>query len=190
MTNISTTISDLPPEQRAIRDKCFHPTGRFVEFKREEIEQSIPDRFEQVVRKYPNRLAIKTKDHELTYDQLNRVANRVARAILAHCGEGQEQVALLLEHDTSVIAAMIGVLKAGKAYVPLDPSYPRKRLAYMLKDSEARLLLTNKINRSLADALSQKVPVIDIEVLDSTSPEENLGWDHDAELLGRLEIDD
>jgi len=183
MTNISTAIPDLPPEQQAIRDKCFHPTGRFVEFKKEEIEQSIPDRFEQIVRKYSNRLAVKTKDHELTYDQLNRVANRVARAILAHCGEGHEQVALLLEHDAPVIAAMIGVLKAGKAYVPLDPSYPRKRLAYMLEDSEARLLLTNQINRSLADALSQKVPVIDIEVLDSTLPEENLGLRRPPESL-------
>ena len=183
MTNISNAISDLPREQRVIRDKCFHPTGRFVEFTKEEIEQSIPNRFEDMVRKYPDRLAVKTSNHALTYDALNKAANRVARAILAHCGEGQEQVALLLEHDAPVIAAMIGVLKAGKAYVPLDPSYPRKRLAYMLEDSEARLLLTNQINRSLADALSQKVPVIDIEVLDSTSPEENLGLRRPPESL-------
>ncbi len=53
MTNISTAISDLPPEQQSIRDKCFHPTGRFVEFKKEEIEQSIPDRFEKQGRLHP-----------------------------------------------------------------------------------------------------------------------------------------
>jgi amino acid adenylation domain-containing protein len=182
MTDLSGNIS-VASRQQSIRAKCFHPSNIFIDFKKEEIEQSIPDRFEQIVRKYPNRLAVKTKDHELTYDQLNRVANRVARAILAHYGKGQEQVALLLEHDAPVIAAMIGVLKAGKVYVPLDPSYPRKRLAYMLEDSEARLLLTNQINRSLADALSQKVPVIDIEVLDSTSPEENLGLRRSPESL-------
>jgi amino acid adenylation domain-containing protein len=170
-------------EQKAIRAKCFHPSGQFVGFKREEIEQSIPDRFELMVRLYPDRLAVKTSSHALTYDALNKAANRVARAIQAHCGEGQEQVALLLEHDAPVIAAMIGVLKAGKVYVPLDPSYPRKRLAYMLEDSGARLLLTNQINRPLADTLSRKVPVIDIEVLDSTLPEENLGFRLSPESL-------
>ena len=61
MMNISTAISDLPPEQRAIRDRCFHPTGKFIEFKKEEIEQSIPDRFEQQVRRYPDRVAVKTR---------------------------------------------------------------------------------------------------------------------------------
>ena len=53
MTNISTAISGLPPEQRAIGDKCLDPTGRFVEFKKEEIEQSIPDRFEKQGRLHP-----------------------------------------------------------------------------------------------------------------------------------------
>jgi amino acid adenylation domain-containing protein len=183
MSFLSEHDHDLPWQQRAIRDTCFHPTGRFVEFKREDIEQSISDRFEQNVRKYPNRLAVKTKDNELTYDQLNRVANQVARAILAHCGEGQEQVALLMEHDAPVIAAMIGVLKAGKVYVPLDPAYPRKRLAYMLEDSEPKLCLTDKTNHSLADALSEKVPVIDIEALDSALPEENLGLRRSPESL-------
>lgn len=52
----------LPPEQEAIRAKCFHPTGAFVEFKREEVEQSIPDRFEQMVRLHPQSLALKSSD--------------------------------------------------------------------------------------------------------------------------------
>ena len=67
MANISTPISDLPPEQQAIRDKCFHPTGGFIEFKKEEIEQSIPDRFEKIVRLYPEQIAVKTDSHVVTY---------------------------------------------------------------------------------------------------------------------------
>ncbi len=47
----------LPPQQQAIRDKCFHPTGTFTEFEKEDVERSIPDRFEEQVRKYPGRLA-------------------------------------------------------------------------------------------------------------------------------------
>ena len=82
MKNLSNRVPNLPPEQQAIRDRCFHPTGIFFEFKKEEIEQSIPDRFEKQVRQYPQRLAIKTRSAELTYDELNQVANRIAWAIL------------------------------------------------------------------------------------------------------------
>src|SRR3989337_270563 len=131
------------PSQEAIRARCFHPSGVFVEFKKEEIEQSIPDRFEQQVAKYPNRIAVKTRNHTLTYDALNKGANRVARAILAQRGDGNEPIALLLENDASMIAGILGVLKAGKIYVPLDPSLPSARLAYILEDSQAALVLTN-----------------------------------------------
>ena len=106
----------LPAEQRRIRDRCYHPTGTFIEFEKDEIEQSIPDRFEQQVCKYPNRLAVKSRSYELTYDELNRTANRLARTILAECGEEQEQIALLLDHDLPIMVAILGVLKAGKVY--------------------------------------------------------------------------
>ena len=53
MGDVAQHIIDLPPEQQAIRAKCFHPTGTFVEFKKEEIEQSIPERFEKIVGLYP-----------------------------------------------------------------------------------------------------------------------------------------
>src|SRR3990167_1064135 len=99
MGDLSTSFPGLPPEQEAIRAKCFHPTGTFVEFKKEEVEQSIPDRFEKIVRMYPDRIAVKTRNHTLTYDALNKAANRVARAILAQSGEGDEPIALLLEND-------------------------------------------------------------------------------------------
>ncbi len=82
------TATELPERQRAIKARCFHPAGTFVEFKKEEIEQSIPDRFEQQVRGYPDRFAVKTESQQPTYDEPNRAANRVAQAILAQRGEG------------------------------------------------------------------------------------------------------
>jgi non-ribosomal peptide synthetase component F len=176
MTDFSGLIADLPPEQQAIRAKCFHPSGTFVEFKKEEIEQSIPDRFEQMVRKYPGRLAVKTRKHELTYGDLNQTANRVARGILARCGEGQEPVALLLENDAPMIAAILGILKAGKMYVPLDPSLPSARLAYVLGDSQAGLVLTNTRNASLAADLAHgEIACMDVDHLDRDLGAENVG---------------
>jgi len=83
----------LPLEQELIRAKCFHPKGNFFEFGQAEIEQSIPERFEKMVGRYPERIAVKIPNHSLTYDELNKAANRVARSILALIGEAEEPVA-------------------------------------------------------------------------------------------------
>jgi hypothetical protein len=72
MSNLFRRIVELPPEQQSIRAKCFHPTGTFVEFKTEEIEQSIAERFEKIVGLYPYRVAVKTTCHSLTYRALNQ----------------------------------------------------------------------------------------------------------------------
>lgn len=161
-------VRGLPPQQEAIRDRCVHPTGKLVEFKAAEVEQSIPERFEQIVGKYPGRIAVKTSNRQFTYEQLNGAANRVARAILAQRGEREESIALLLEHDTPMIVAIIGVLKAGKICVILDPSFPRPRNAYILGDSQVSLLVTDRKNLSLAKELAQdKCLLMNIDDLDA-----------------------
>jgi non-ribosomal peptide synthetase component F len=81
--------SRLPPEQEAIRASCFHPTGTFVEFQKEEVEQSIPEKFEKIVRQYTERIAINTKTQTLTFDVLNKAANHVAWTIYQHFGGGK-----------------------------------------------------------------------------------------------------
>ena len=142
MTAHCNTSANLPVEQRAIRSRCFHPSGTFVAFGAEEIERSIPERFEQMVRKYPERIAVKTPDQVLTYAELNATANRVARAILQHQGEIPGAVGLFFEKGAPLIASMLGVLKAGKFFVLLDLSFPKARTTDVLEDSDANLLLT------------------------------------------------
>ena len=164
-----------------------HPTNAFIRFEKEETEQSIPQRFEQQVSRYPDRLAVKTRNHQLTYAALNKVANRVARALLAQRGEGAESIALLLEHDASMIAAILGVLKAGKVYVPLDPSFPYARNAYILEDSQAGLIMTNNENRSLAESFSEKRhSLIDIDEIDATLSDENVDLSISADNLANI----
>jgi len=176
MGEITKDTPYLPPEQQAIRAKCFHPSGSFVEFDKEEVEQSIPDRFEQMVRRYPERIAVKTKNYTLTYAELNRMANRVARAILARRGEGGEPIALLLEHDAPMVAAILGTLKAGKIFVPLDPSYPQAGLNYLFEDSQAALIVTDNKNLLVAEGLARSVrQLINIDELDSSLSDENIG---------------
>jgi amino acid adenylation domain-containing protein len=156
---------NFPPEQRAIRDKCFHPAGTFVEFKPEEIEQSIPERFEQIVRLHPDRLAIKTAAQSVTYAELNIMSDRLAGAIREHRGNGAEPVALLFEKDTALFAAMLGVLKAGKFFVLLDSSSPKTRIETTLADSLAELLITDGGNSSLAnEAAGARCRVMEYQV--------------------------
>lgn len=140
----------LPPEQEAIWAKCFHPSGMFVEFPIEDVETSIPARFEKIVRMYPDRLAVKMGDHRLTYDQLNQSANRIAGAILHKCAPGSEAIALLFGHGIELIAAILGTLKAGKFYVAIDPQFPPSRIGLILEDCQSRLIVTDSLNCDLA----------------------------------------
>ena len=74
---------------------------------------------------------------------MNQAANRLAHAIVAQRGKVQEPVALLMEHDISLFVAIIGVLKAGKICLVLDPSFPKDRSAFLLHDSQASLLIAD-----------------------------------------------
>jgi len=140
----------LPLEQEAIRGKCFHPSGKFVEFPKQDVETSIPKRFEKIAGQFPDRVAVTMRNRTLTYQELNQAANRLAHAIMAQRGETQEPIALLMDHDIPLIVAIVGVLKAGKICVVLDPSFPKDRNAFLLEDSQASLLLTDNENLYLA----------------------------------------
>jgi amino acid adenylation domain-containing protein len=129
-------------------------TNEFVSFELKDVDQSIAGRFQQQARKYPNHMAIRTKDQTITYLELNRSANQISRAILAECKNGMGVIGLLLEKNVPMIAAMLGVLKAAKVYVPLDPAHPASRLAAILDDAETEIIITNNRFLSLAQQLA------------------------------------
>jgi amino acid adenylation domain-containing protein len=182
--DLSGLSADLRHPEQVRR---VHPTNAFIRFEKEETERSIPQRFEQQVSRYPDRLAVKTRNHQLSYAALNKVANRVARALLAQRGEGAESIALLLEHNASMIAAILGVLKAGKVYVPLDPSFPHARNEYILEDSQAGLIITNNENRSLAESLSEnRHSLIDIDEIGATLSGDNVDLSISADNLANI----
>src|SRR4029077_13806501 len=137
--------------------------------------QSIPDRFEQIVCKYPEHLAVKARTHQFTYDALNKMANRVSHAILAQRGKKEESIALLLGHDATIIACILGVLKSGKICVPLEPAWPPERSRYILENSKTVLIVTNGDYLSAARELSGTVQLINIDALDPCLTDENIG---------------
>ncbi len=110
-------------------------------------DQTLIDLFETQVRKTPGHTALSFEGQSLTYDQLNRRANRLALHLLQQTGAenlSDQLIGLCVERGLETIIGLLGILKAGAAYVPMDPGYPQERLAFMLEDSRVGLLLTQK----------------------------------------------
>ncbi|HEK0908909.1 TPA: amino acid adenylation domain-containing protein, partial [Pseudomonas putida] len=113
--------------------------------------QCIHRLIEAQVRRTPQALAAIWGDEQLDYATLNARANRLARHLVS-LGVGPEvRVGVALPRGMSMLVALLAVLKAGGAYVPLDPDYPAERVSYMLDDSAARVLISE---RSVLDALA------------------------------------
>ncbi len=103
--------------------------------------EDLPSLFAAQARLRPDAVAVASEQGDLTYAELDRRSSRLARR-LAAAGVGPEvRAALLAQRSPAMIVGLLGILKAGGAYVPLDPSYPADRLAWMLADSQARVLL-------------------------------------------------
>ncbi|WP_416422489.1 amino acid adenylation domain-containing protein [Pseudomonas sp. App30] len=105
---------------------------------------SLVPLFERQAAQAPASLALIASDQTLDYAALNRRANRLARALRASGVQPDDRVAVACERDSQLLVALLAVLKAGAAYVPLDPEFPVERLGHMLADSGARLLLTQQ----------------------------------------------
>src|SRR5215208_5449411 len=151
------TNSPLPQEQQAIWDKCFHPSGMFVEFPIEDVETSIPARFEKIVRLHADRLAIQTKTQSLSYKEIDRESDRIAAAVLKYTKGRNRPVGILLEHGAGAVVAILGILKARGIYMPLEASLPVGRLKQLLEDSRSALLVTNSQYLRIAEKISGNI---------------------------------
>jgi non-ribosomal peptide synthetase-like protein len=99
--------------------------------------------FETQAYNYPDRLALVCNEQQMTYRELERRSNQLAHYLGSRGIGVGDKVGLLLERSTEVYIAVLGILKAGAAYVPMDPDYPADRVQYILSDSEVALLLTS-----------------------------------------------
>jgi amino acid adenylation domain-containing protein/non-ribosomal peptide synthase protein (TIGR01720 family) len=124
---------------------------------------SLHQVFARQVEKTPDAIAVAFTDASLTYRQLNDKANQLAN-YLQQLGVGAESfVGVCLERSPEIIIAILGILKAGAAYVPLDPSYPSQRLAFMLEDAQIPILLTQKSLLTQLPAHNAKVVCLDTD---------------------------
>jgi amino acid adenylation domain-containing protein len=152
-------ISELPLLTKTERKQLleeWNDTGS--EYSRNE---SIHHLIESQAQHTPDSVAIEFVNQMLSYAQLNSRANQLAH-YLQKCGVSVEsRVGLYLERSPEMLVAILGVLKAGAAYVPLDPAYPKDRIAFIVEDSQLQLLLTQQ--RLVEQLPAHSAPVVRLD---------------------------
>lgn len=143
-------------------EMSIYPTNALVEETISKIDCQpkicIQQLFERQVERSPDAVAVVFEDQQLTYEQLNRYANQLAHH-LVHLGVGTGTlVGLCVERSLEMVVGLLAILKAGGAYVPLDPAYPKDRLAYILGDTQVKVLLVQEhLQKTLSEYAGQSL---------------------------------
>ena len=139
--NADQAIADLPlltPAERRQMLRDWNSTA--ADYPRATVHQLI----EQQARRISDAVALQASAEHVSYAELNRRANRLARRLMRQGVGPEARVGVCLERGVGMVVGALAALKAGGAYVPLDPTYPINRLAYILEDAQARVLLTQE----------------------------------------------
>jgi amino acid adenylation domain-containing protein/non-ribosomal peptide synthase protein (TIGR01720 family) len=135
-------ISDLPLLESAEYQRIVHDWNRADESFPQDL--CIHELISQQVAANPTALAVTFAAKQLTYAELDHQANRLAHRLIELGVGPEDRVCVAMQRSDNLLVALLAVLKAGGAYVPLDPDYPAERVAYMLEDSRALVLLTEQ----------------------------------------------
>lgn len=159
-----------------VEAQSFHQSGNFEEFAKEDIETSIPQRFEKIAARYPENLAVKIGDQSLTYDELNNAANCLARAICDERGNRCEPIVVFTEQSIQAIIACLGIWKAGKILVLIDASFPPDRISSMIAECNAAGILAQNSGIPVAQTLANATQLVkNIDAIDYRLRQGNLG---------------
>jgi amino acid adenylation domain-containing protein len=129
--------------------------------------------FEQRATAQPDAVAARFGDTEITYRELDTAANHLAHHLIGHGVRRGDRVGLVLRRTPELLTAILGVLKAGASYVPLDPNYPQERLTFMLSDADLRAVVTER-------AVAESVPPTEVPVVDLVADADLLRAESDA----------
>ncbi len=157
--NINVKLSDLnliSPEEQKLLIEDFNSTH--VEY---ENEESIVTIFERMVDANADEIAVADQSGNLTYKELNERANQVANYLVSRGVLPGNMVGLLLERSLDMVVGIMGILKAGAGYLPLDPQLSEQRIRYMLDNSRSSFLLTSEQN------LEQYTAYLPVQAIDS-----------------------
>ncbi|SEF10784.1 amino acid adenylation domain-containing protein [Pseudomonas palleroniana] len=145
----------VPAEERRLQLVGFNHTAR--DYPR---GQTIHARFEARVRALPQAVAVRQGAQQLSYQQLNEQANQLAHHLIERGVGPDDRVAICARRSVETLVGLVAILKAGAAYVPVDPAHPQERIAYLLQDSAPVAVLVQAATAGLVAGLP--VAVIDL----------------------------
>jgi amino acid adenylation domain-containing protein len=137
--------------------------------------ETLQNWFELQVERTPDALALTSEGQHLTYRELNRRTNQLAHHLKTFGVGPDVRVGVCAERSIEMVVALMGILKAGGCYMPLDPDYPSNRLAFMLEDAQPRVILTQK-------ELLQRLPAHEIPAICLDSNWDRIASEPDANL--------
>jgi amino acid adenylation domain-containing protein len=147
------------------------------------INRSLNELFEEQVEKSPDKTALIYEDDRLTYRELNSWSNRIAWMLKEKGIKEDMVVGVMAERCLELVAALMGVIKSGAAYVPIDPTYPQERIEYLLKSSKATILLTqDKLKENIKPGESEVISVTGLRC-SSDFRTDNLSIEYNPERL-------
>jgi amino acid adenylation domain-containing protein len=180
-TDPDTHISRLPILTIAERQQLL---VEWNDTQREYPHECVHRIFEQQVERTPHAVAVSYEGEQLTYRELNERANHLAHTLIGLRVKPGALVGVCVERSLEMVVALLGTLKAGAAYLPLDPGFPRERLDFMLEDSGAPVLVTTT---GLAEKFTaSRVRVVRVDALDagdSSNPQVPVKPDDDAFVI-------
>jgi amino acid adenylation domain-containing protein len=172
---------------QVLRHCPLTPPAGHAPFPREAVEGSVVGRFEEQAGRYPAKIALRTPSAEWSYAELNASANRVAHGILSTNGANGTPVAVLMDQEGPAVPVLLGVLKAGRPYVFLDPNDPPARWESILNLTGADILITSGHPPAPMQVRTNPYRVLPYEELDaggnSGNPDLDVGPDHLAAIF-------
>ncbi|MDI9508396.1 MAG: amino acid adenylation domain-containing protein [Bacillota bacterium] len=153
--NPDMKLSEFEITSERERDMIINKySGTVSEYQR---DKKLSQLFEERVKENPDKVAVRFYDKELTYGQINDKANSYAH-LLREKGVGAESiVAVMMERSLDMIVALLAINKAGAAYMPIEPDFPKDRISYMLNDSNSKLMLTQSSLKGVVDTTIEQI---------------------------------
>ena len=150
-------------------------------------EKGFPHFFNKCAKKYPDHTAIKFNGRTISYREINEKSNKLAKLLIDKNIQKGDMVGMALDRSPEMIISLLGILKSGAAYVPLDPEYPKDRIEFMLEDSSAKILLTSNKYHNHFTSLATEILIEDawkeFDNYTATEPVINITGDDMAYVL-------
>lgn len=160
--------------------------SRKVEF---DYNKPVHRLFEEWAKKLPDKIAIKHKSESITYEELNRISNKIAHYLRKKGIDSEQFVAIMLERSIEMAECIMATWKASGAYIPIDVQYPSERIINIVENSQAKVILTKSeyINNELIDVLGDKIVCLDkIKEALAEESDENINYSVDTRNLAYI----